>query len=424
MFFQSFPFDTDGPQRMGSGKARRSQKQVDNTKFYRSLELTKDATPNDIKKAYKRLAVKHHPDKKGDPEKFKEICRAYEVLSDPEKRKIYDELGEEGLEGGAAADPTDIFDIFFGGTGRRSKTGKKKGEDVVSSLKVTYEQIYNGSTRKLAINKDVICNVCDGAGGPQEAIESCTVCNGQGIRIQVRQVGPMIQQTQSMCSVCRGQGKSIPENKKCKKCSGNTTVKERKILEIYVEKGVPNRHKIVISGEADQKVGEIPGDVVFVVEEQKHDVFSRNGADLMMTKNITLYEALTGFQFSMKHLDNRELIIRNESGQITRPNDIKCVEGEGMPTYKNPFIKGNLLITFIVDFPSPTQLDSHARSMLEKTLPKPKPLEVNEDDPDLELHYVKDFDESEARKASQKEVYEEDDSNEGATQQGVQCRQQ
>merc|ERR1719261_2274169 len=142
---------------MGGG--RRGSRNVDTTKFYKLLEVDKNASDAEIKKAYRKLAVKHHPDKGGDPEKFKEITRAYEVLSDSDKRSKYDKFGEEGLDGdGPGGDPSDIFEAFFGGGGRRQGGGRKKQKtkDVIQPVKATLEQLYSGQTKKMAITRKVI----------------------------------------------------------------------------------------------------------------------------------------------------------------------------------------------------------------------------------------------------------------------------
>lgn len=349
MFFSSFPFEGMPTGGMPHGSRRKGN--IDNEKFYKVLELSKDCSENEIKKAYRKLAIKHHPDKGGDPEKFKEISRAYEVLSDPEKRRMYDEGGEDALDGSyAATDASDIFDLFFGGGSRKPK-GKKRGEDIVSTLKVTLEQIYNGTMRKLAINKDVICSKCDGHGGPKDAFINCSSCNGQGVRIEIRQMGSMIHQTQSMCSHCSGQGRMLSEAHKCKACNGRGVNATKKILEVFVEKGVPDQHKITFHGEADEKPNEIPGNVIFVISQTPHDVFKRNGGDLFMTKAIPLYEALTGATFFLKHLDGRVLKIKTPEDEMVTPGSVKVIHNEGMPAYKTSFSRGNLYITFEVNFP-------------------------------------------------------------------------
>ncbi|KAL5367121.1 DNAJ like chaperone [Cryptosporidium parvum] len=424
MFFSSMPFDMGGgfDGRMGG----RMSREVDNKKLYEILEVSQEATLSEIKKAYRRLAIKHHPDKGGDQEKFKEVSRAYEVLSDPEKRKIYDEYGEEGLEGGGGgADPVDLFDVIFGG-GRRAGSrggGKRRGEDLVTHLKVTLEQIYNGAVRKMAINKDTICADCEGVGGPKDAIQYCELCQGQGVRVQIRQIGPMVQQTQSPCNPCKGTGKTIPVTKQCKKCSGSGSVKERKVLEVNIDKGIPNHHKVTFHGEADEKQGEIPGDVVFVLDEQEHSVFKRKGGDLFIEKDITLVEALTGFKFIITHLDGRKLLVKSNPGDITKPSDIKCVNNEGMPTYKNPFVKGHLFVIINIIFPD--KLDSKTQDLVKTLLPAPKALNVDEDDPSIEIHYTSNTKPSEVKDRIQKEAYQEDDEDghHGGAER-VSCRQQ
>ena len=197
MFFGGFPGFDEG--------MRRPSARADTTKFYEILGVSKEASQAEIKKAYRKLAIQHHPDKGGDEEKFKEITRAYEVLSDEEKRAQYDQFGEEGIQDGGmgGGHARDIFETLFGGMGGggggRRPAGKRKGQDVVHALKVTLEQLYNGATRKLAINREVIDN--------SEAVTSCPDCDGRGVRVQVIRMGPMIQQSQSACPKCNGEGK-------------------------------------------------------------------------------------------------------------------------------------------------------------------------------------------------------------------------
>merc|ERR1711988_1149747 len=244
---------------MGGGGGGRGQRgPVDNEGFYKLLGVDKNADENAIKKAYKKLALKHHPDKGGDPEKFKEISMAAEVLTDPEKKQIYDKYGKEGLE--------------EGGGGRRGPRGPQKGDDITHSLKVSLDDLYNGKTVKLAINRDKMCSDCNGKGGKDGAEKTCPDCNGRGAKVQLRQIGPgMVQQIQSACTLCKGTGKTISEKDKCKTCKGKKVNKDRKILEVNVEKGMKNGQKVKFSGEADEAPDTIPGDVVFVVQEREND---------------------------------------------------------------------------------------------------------------------------------------------------------
>ncbi|KAL8455560.1 hypothetical protein Emag_000689 [Eimeria magna] len=364
MFFGNFPFGDDLP---GHGRSRGPPKERNTTKFYDLLEVDKNASIQDC------LV-------------FLGLACSYEVLSDPEKKRIYDELGEEGLEGGGAeTDPSDIFDLFFGGRRPGRQQSKKKGEDIVSTIKVTLEQIYNGAPRRMAINKDVICKNCEGRGGPPEALITCKECDGTGV----------------------------------------------KVMGFCLFPGVKNHHKIFFRGEADERPGEIPGDVVLVVEQQEHEVFKRRGNDLFMTKKITLYEALCGFKFLLTHLDGRQLLIKGKPGEVVKPDAVMCVKGEGMPNHKNPFISGELYIVFDVEFPASIPDSLHAK--FAELLPQPEdtPM-VDEDDPKIELHTCEFVSPEELRARQQQqrtqgsgEAYEEDDEDAHAGgAQRVQCRQQ
>jgi len=412
----------------GMGGMGRPRKEVDNSKFYDILGVPKEASESDIKKAFRKLAIKHHPDKGGDEEKFKEITRAYEVLSDPEKRKAYDEYGEEGLEGQGGADPSDIFEMFFGGGGRRGgPPQKKKCENVGTTIKCTLEDLYNGTTRKLAIQRDRICSECSGVGGDKAFLKSCDGCNGQGVRVEIRQLGPMITQSQSVCPKCRGKGKEMPESKKCKLCTGGGIQKERKVLECHVDKGATHGQKIVFSGEADEKPDMIAGDVIVQIQQVDHALFKRKGADLIMEKEITLVEALTGFSFVLEHLDKRKLAIQSTKDHVVKPGTIHVVKDEGMPNLKNPFLKGRLFIFFKIKFPDPSDLDDKKIKDLKKILPKPTASEPITDE--HEHHVVEEIDKDEFERDPRRHgggaAYDSDDEDEGpGGARRVQCAQQ
>merc|ERR1712188_160392 len=269
--FGGFPFGGMGGQGMGGGR----RKDVDTTKLYKVLGIEKNATGSEIKKAYRKLAVKHHPDKGGDPDTFKEISKAYDILGDEEKRTRYDQFGEEGADGGGG-DPTDIFDMMFNqGRGQRRGGGQKKGKDEVQPLSVTLEDLYNGKVRKLSVTRQVIDRSVE--------VKTCQECDGTGVVIQMTRMGPMVQQTQSACGSCNGKGVT------CKK----KRVKE--VLEVPVQKGAPSGHKITFQEKSDEHPGVTPGDVIFVLNETPHAVFKRKGADLYIEKTISLVEALCGF---------------------------------------------------------------------------------------------------------------------------------
>jgi len=293
---------------------------------------------------------------------------------DPEKRKIYDQYGKEGLEqgggdGGSSAD--DIFSQFFGGGGGRGRQrGPQRGDDINHAIKVSLEDLYNGKTVKLAISRNKPCGDCEGRGGKVGAEKTCQDCRGQGVRIQLRQIGPgMVQQMQSVCPACKGQCKVMDERDKCKSCKGQKAVKDRKVLEVNIEKGMKNGHKIKFSGEADEVPGTLPGDVVIMIQEKEHEIFKRKGADLAFTLELSLSEALCGFTRTITHLDGRVLKISSPEGQVIKPDAVKSIQGEGMPHHGNPFTKGRLFVHFAVKFPS--TLPQAAVTAIKAQLPLP-----------------------------------------------------
>jgi DnaJ family protein A protein 2 len=173
---------------------RGPKKDVDTNKYYDLIGVPKTASTDEIKKAFRKKALKEHPDKGGDPEKFKDLSVAYEVLSDPEKRKLYDQFGEEGVRdgGGGASGFGDIFDLFgMGGRGGgQARQGPKKGKPVAHPVKCTLEDLYNGKTAKVVVNRDRICSKCEGKGGKAGAVQTCKGCNGKGMRTVMQMLGP------------------------------------------------------------------------------------------------------------------------------------------------------------------------------------------------------------------------------------------
>jgi len=346
----------------GGGRGPRGPaKDVDTEKLYETLGIPKTADQKDVKKAYRKLAVKHHPDKGGDEHKFKEISAAYEILSDVDTRAKYDKFGLDGVgdEGGGGRggqSPDDLFSMFFGGGrgGSSRQAGPRKGEDVNHPLKVNLEDLYNGKTVKLAVNRQVIIG----------EVKQCSSCDGQGAVMELRQIAlGMVQQVQRRCADCSGEGY---------RCQ---TKKERKVLEVLVEQGMKHSQKVVFRGMADEKPNMEPGDINFIIQEKEHATFKRKGADLLITKTLSLNEALCGFEWKVKHLDAREIIIQSSPGEIIKAEEdggkpyVKCVPNEGMPSHGNPFVKGNLYVLFTVKFPKSGDLNEAARKAIKDILP-------------------------------------------------------
>ena len=394
------------------------------TKYYDILGVQPDATNDQLKKAYRRLALKFHPDKNPEGgEKFKEISQAYEVLADEKKRKVYDQGGEQALkEGGAGGEfhsPFDIFDMFFGG-GRRRPGEKPRGRDKINQQKVTLEELYNSTTKQLTIQRNVICDVCKGIGGKEGSVETCKPCQGTGLVIKLRQIGPgMVQQIQQPCHECGQTGEKIKDKDRCKTCNGKKIVKENKVIECYIAKGMRDGQKITFEGEADQAPGSEPGDIVVVLDEQEHPIFQRNGNNLLMKMTITLSEALCGFHRLVHTLDDRTLLVTSQPGRVIKPGDRKCIVNEGMPLLKYVGERGSLIIQFDVKFPEDDWLEQDKLCKLEKYLPKREEYIIS----DLsEAVHLQDYDQEARSKHKHYDAYEDDGDEYHRPGRGVQCQ--
>lgn len=342
------------------------------------------------------------------------MSAAYEILSDADKRERYDKYGLEGVAddgGGGGRGADDLFSMFFGGGGRRS-SGPRKGEDVTHPIKVSLEDLYNGKTVKLAIHRQIIV-------GDSKV---CDACNGQGVVLEMRQIAMgMVQQIQRKCTKCSGAGYIFK------------TKKERKVLEVHIDKGMRHNQKVVFRGMADEKPNMEPGDIVFVVQEKDHDTYKRKGADLLYVKNLSLNEAICGYEFEIDHLDGRKLVVKSQPGEVIKPEAdstspfVKIVPNEGMPSHGNPFVKGNLYILFRVNFPEEGSLDSEVIQQLKKLLPNPStPIDIDLDDEENHTEIVhtsaadvKNFGKGGAPSSS--DAYDSDDEDQRGG--NVQCQQ-
>jgi len=317
------------------------ERDVDTSKLYELLNCPKDATQNEIKKAYRKIAMKAHPDKGGDVEKFKEINEAYEILSNEEKRATYDKYGKDGLKDGGPGGMDDIFSMFTGGGPRRQQQGAKKTKPVMKEVQVKLEEVYAGKVVKMPIKKRICCESCGGKGGKN--IKTCGDCKGQGFKIKTQMLGPgMIQQSQVPCNACRGEGKQFDEKDRCTVCKGEKIKDVEKILEIPIEKGIPDEKTILFAGEGNEMPGAMAGDLHVRVSIKPHPVFERKGADLFMKKKISLLEALVGVNFKLKQLDGTDLTICSAPADVISTGEMKVIQGKGMPFYGDAMSHGNL----------------------------------------------------------------------------------
>ena len=292
---------------------------------------------------------------------------AYEVLGDPEKRKMYDKYGEDGLKegGGGGGGMGDIFDLF--GMGGRKQGGAPQARKVKPTAvqqEVTLEDLYNGKELTFKVERHRTCGTCKGVGGTDAtAVVSCKGCKGKGMRTVMMQLGPgMYSQRTGPCDECQGKGETIDPKKMCKDCSGKKIKKESKSMTIEIDKGAPNGEKYVKHGEGDETPDAEAGDIIVVVKEKKHKTFHRKGADLFMEKEIPLLEALTGLDFVLTHLDGRKIRIQNKAGEVIKPDQLLVVENLGMPFHKRTFQNGNLIIQFKIKFP--TSIDAKNAQLL------------------------------------------------------------
>ncbi|TFK40254.1 hypothetical protein BDQ12DRAFT_628117 [Crucibulum laeve] len=366
--------------------------------LYELLGVAVDATEDEIKKAYRKKAKEHHPDKNiNDPDagqKFQEMAAAYEILSDAESREMYDMHGMDGLTGKGSAghgmDPADLFAHLFGGGGGGPMFGfdygpgmgggrrRAKGEDSVIPYDVTLEDLYNGKSVKMNMEKEVVCGLCKGSGARGNAKpKACGTCDGKGWTYVQTQISPArIGASRSQCRDCKGVGEKLKEKDRCKKCKGEKIVKEKTRQEIFIEKGMADRQRIVLAGAGDQEPGIPAGDVIFVLKCSPHDSFERSGDDLLTHITITLSEALLGFsRILINHLDGRGIKVSSPPGKIIKPDDSIILRGEGMPIYKRPDQRGDLYVIIGVDMPDEQWLKSVDQKALALLLP-PKKLDV------------------------------------------------
>ena len=356
-FFPFGGFDDDdfGGFPSGFGKPK-PKKDVDTTKYYKILGVDKNASKDEIKKAYRTLVRTKHPDKGGSEEEFQNIQLAYDTLSDENKRKVYDEYGEEGLkEGMTGEEPTDIFDLFTRGG---KKNVKRKTKSVLQAMEVSLEDIFMGKEKYLEIKRYRICKKCKGNGSKDpNANTKCPGCNGKRVKLVVQRMGNTILQSQQTCPDCRGEGYIIKNEDKCPTCKGQKVNQESKTLKILLDKGAPDGKRYTFEGESDEMPGYDPGDVIIEIRIKKHPVFERTGADLTMKADISLLEALTGFQLLINHLDGRHVLINSKKGEIIKPGVIKTVKECGMPFFDHPTRFGNLYIKFNIHFPKSLKED-------------------------------------------------------------------
>lgn len=306
--------------------------------YYKILGISRDASEKEVKKAFRSLSLKYHPDRnKGNQEAadmYLKINQAYETLTDPEKKKIYDIYGEEGLNQEQNL---------------QQRQNMPKGPNARLDLNVDLSELYNGNIKEMSITKNVVCKKCHGTGGKLGHTKKCPKCQGRGVTLQEVPTGMGFSlRMQNTCPQCNGKG--ITFSQTCDVCRGRKILKEDKKLRIEIEKGMRDGQTIVFERESEQHPDTIPGDLILVLRQTPHHFFTeRYGNDLHSKFELNLKEALLGYNKKITHLDKREFYI--ESKTPTQPFYIRKIAGEGMPQHKFPSNKGDLFVKFHVRLP-------------------------------------------------------------------------
>jgi len=358
--------------------------------YYEILKVARTATQDEIKKAYRKMAIKYHPDKNPDDpkseERFKEVSEAYEVLSDEQKRSVYDRYGKEGVAGAAgmgAGGPAgfggmddalrtfmdafgggggmggeSIFDTLFGGgQGGGQRGGGRPGASKKATIRISFEEAATGTEKELAITQYVTCKTCHGSGAQSaQGVQTCSYCQGSGQVFQSRGFFSM----SSTCSHCRGTGKMITDP--CKTCHAQGRTKEKQHVKVHIPAGVDTGMRLKMSGYGDAgEEGGPPGDLYVFINVDSHSVFEREGDDLLLDLPLGFAEAALGCKKELPTLSGGSCLLTIPEG--TQTNKVFRVRNKGFPNVHGRG-KGDLLIRTMVE--TPTHLTRPQKEMLEK----------------------------------------------------------
>ncbi len=357
--------------------------------YYEILGVSRDAKPEEIKKAYRKKALQYHPDKNPDDKeaeaKFKEAAEAYEVLRDPQKKARYDQYGHAGMGnnfgggaggfgGGMSMDDIfsqfgDIFGEAFGGggfsgfgagSGRRTSRRANRGTNLRIKVKLTLEEVLKGANKRVKVNKNVACSSCSGTGAKGgNAFSTCSTCNGAGqvTRVTNTFLGQM--QTTAACPSCGGQGQTIEE--KCSSCYGNGIVKDQETISLNIPAGVEDGMQLSLSGKGNAAPrGGIPGDLIVMVEVKPHEHLIRDGQNLLYDHHISFPQAALGTTIEVPTLEGRARI-KIEPG--TQPGKVLRLKNKGLPSV-NAYGRGDLLVN--INIWTPQKLSAEEKETLKK----------------------------------------------------------
>jgi len=352
--------------------------------YYEVLGVSKDASESEIKKAYRQMALKYHPDKnpenKEAEENFKEAAESYEILSNAEKRQRYDQFGHAGVGGAAGANGyhmsmDDIFsqfgDIFGGGFGgfggfssgggtRQRRRRVNKGSNLRVKVKLTLAEIAKGAEKKIKVNKYIECETCSGTGSKGgSSYSSCSTCNGTGAVTRVTNTFLGQMQTSSTCPTCGGEGQTIVN--KCPKCAGDGIVRGEEVISIKIPAGVEDGMQLSMSGKGNAGARDgIPGDLIILIEEEQDENFLRDGRNLLHDVFISITEASLGASIEVPTIEGKariKITPGTQAGKVLR------LKGKGLPSL-NSYGSGDLLVN--INVWTPKSVSKEEREILEK----------------------------------------------------------
>ncbi len=363
--------------------------------YYEILEVTKSATADEIKKAYRKMAIKFHPDKnpgdKASEEKFKEAAEAYEVLSDANKKQKYDQFGHAGLGGnqgfgGGGAGGFNMEDIFsqfgdifgghfgggsFGGGGGRGGRRVNRGSNLRVKVKLTLEEVANGVEKKIKVNKYVTCQPCKGSGAKNgSAMNTCSTCRGSGQVTRMTQTILGTMQTASTCPSCGGEGQTITD--KCTHCHGDGIVRDEEVITINIPAGVAEGMQLSVGGRGNMGArGGVAGDLIVVIEETEHELLKRDGMHLYYDHYISYADAALGTQIEVPTIDGKAKV-KIEAG--TQSGKVLRLKAKGLPEV-NSYSRGDILVN--INVWTPQHLTKDEKKIMEDLREaenfKPKP---------------------------------------------------
>ena len=357
--------------------------------YYEVLGVERNADADTIKKAYRKAAIKYHPDKNpGDKEaeeKFKEAAEAYDVLSNEDKRARYDRYGHAGMGGasgggygggyggfgGGGFTMDDIFEQFgdiFGGAfggGGRSRSRVNRGGDIRVTVRLTLQEVAEGVTKKLKLNKTVTCDKCGGSGAKDaSSIVTCPECKGSGYVITVQNSFFGRMQTQTVCPTCGGSGRTIKD--KCSKCGGEGTERGQEIVEVKIPAGIAEGMAVTVRGKGNAaRRGGVSGDLIVVIEEEHNPELIRDGNDLIHNMNITVTTALLGGEVEVPTIDGK---VRIKIAPGTHAGKVLRLRGKGLPDV-NGYGRGDIMV--VVDITIPDELTKEERKIIEQLAEQP-----------------------------------------------------